>query len=217
MLNADPRELNKAPFQEEVEALRVTLAREERLLKVLAAEIATVRIDHERATHQKAQAQAALDAASLIYNTSEKMLSGLETQHDQLLKNVAEKRAALHPIRRVPAELWADIFTRWVDQEEFERVQRLDSQPPTEFTIPASLVASSVSHFWRKTALSTPTLVCNSTKFISNTSHPHAVAIYYNSQPLNTRNQGTCSRMGQPVLSSSSFIDFMECWKRNLV
>jgi hypothetical protein len=60
-----------------------------------------------------------------------------------------------------PAELWADIFTQWVDEEEYERVQRLDSQLPILHYTPAGLVASAVSHFWRKTALSTPSLVSN--------------------------------------------------------
>ncbi|CAG8661728.1 7720_t:CDS:2, partial [Acaulospora colombiana] len=155
---ADARELNKAPYKEEVEALRVTLSREERLLHVLADEIAKVKIEHERASHALAQAQAALDAASLIYRTADTMLQGLDAQHNQLLQNVAEKRATLHPIRRVPAELWADIFTRWVDEEEQVRVSRLDSQLPTELHVPATLIAASVSHFWRKTALSTPAL-----------------------------------------------------------
>lgn len=160
MQHPDPKELNKAPLKEEVEALRVTLSREERLLQVLASEIATVSVEHERASQSLAQAQAGLDAASVIYRTSETMLLGLEAQHDQLLKNVAEKKAALHPIRRVPAELWADIFTQWVDEEESERVQHLDSTLTTDVHTPATLIAASVSHFWRKTALSTPTLVC---------------------------------------------------------
>jgi hypothetical protein len=93
----------KAPFKEEVEALRVTLSREERLLQVLANEIATVRKEHDHATQNLAQAQAALDAAQVIYRTSETMLQGLEAQHEQLLQNVAEKKATLHPIRRVYA------------------------------------------------------------------------------------------------------------------
>jgi hypothetical protein len=127
---------------------------------VLASEIATVRFEHERASQSLAAAQAALDAASVIYRTSETMLFGLEVQHEQLLKNVAEKKAALSPIRRVPAELWADIFTEWVDEEEAERVQHLDSTLTTDFQPPATLIAASVSHFWRKTALETPTLAC---------------------------------------------------------
>jgi hypothetical protein len=155
----DARELNKAPFKEEVEALRVTLDREERLMEVLADEISKVKIEHDIASHALAQAQAVLDAASVIYQTSDTMLQGLQSQHDQLLRNIAEKRAALHPIRRVPAELWKDIFTFWANDEEYERVQRLDSQLPMEHKTPASLIAASVSHFWRKTALSTPTLV----------------------------------------------------------
>lgn len=93
----------KAPFKEEVEALRVTLSREERLLQVLANEIATVQKEHDHASHNLAQAQAALDAAQVIYRTSETMLQGLEAQHEQLLQNVAEKKATLHPIRRVYA------------------------------------------------------------------------------------------------------------------
>ncbi|KAG8809000.1 hypothetical protein FRC17_003658, partial [Serendipita sp. 399] len=148
---------NKAPFNEEVDALRVTLSREERLLHVLASEIELVSLEHANASHALAQAQAALDAASLIYRTSETMLQGLEVQHAQLMQNVKEKKAALHPIRRVPAELWADIFTRWVDEEEYDRIGRLDTHP-TDTRLPASLIAASVSSFWRKTALSTPTL-----------------------------------------------------------
>ena len=159
MQHPDARELNKAPFKEEVEALRVTLNREERLIEILAGEIARVKVEHDVATHALAQAQAALDAAAVIYRTSETMLHGLEVQHDQLLLNVAEKKAALHPIRRVPAELWKDIFTFWANDEEYERVERLDSPLPIETQTPASLVAASVSSFWRKTALSTPTLV----------------------------------------------------------
>lgn len=118
-----------------------------------------VRKEHERASQDLAHAQAALDAATVVYRTSETMLQGLQAQHDQLLENVAEKKAYLHPIRRVPAELWAEIFVQWVDEEEYERVQRLDSQLPLEFHTPASLIAASVSQFWRKTALSTPSLV----------------------------------------------------------
>src|SRR5450631_87782 len=105
----DARELNKAPFKEEVEALRVTLDREERLMEVLAGEISKVKLEHDIAGHALAQAQAVLDAASVIYQTSDTMLQGLQSQHDQLLRNIAEKKAALHPIRRVPAELWKDI------------------------------------------------------------------------------------------------------------
>lgn len=159
MQSTDPKELNKAPLKEEIEAFRVTLSREERLVRVLASEIATVRLEHERASQALAQAQAALDAASVIYRTSETMLLGLEAQHEQLLKNVAEKKAALHPIRRVPAELWAEIFTQWVDEEEAERVQHLDSTLTIDVHTPATLICSAVSSFWRKTALSTPTLV----------------------------------------------------------
>lgn len=85
MPHTDPRELNKAPLKEEVEALRVTLSREERLLAVLASEIGTVRREHERASQDLAAAQAALDAAQVIYNTSETMLRGLEAQHDQVI------------------------------------------------------------------------------------------------------------------------------------
>lgn len=151
--------MNKAPFKEEMEALRVTLNREERLIDILAGEIAKVKIEHDVATHALAQAQATLDAASVIYRTSDTMLQGLEAQHDQLFQSVVEKKAALHPIRRVPAELWKDVFTFWADDEEYERISRLDNQLPFENQTPASLVAASVSHFWRKTALSTPTLV----------------------------------------------------------
>lgn len=154
----DGREQNKAPLKEEIDALRVTLSREERLLQVISSEIETVTLEHAKASHALSLAQAALDAAVLVYRTSETMLSGLKAQHAQLSENVHDKRAALHPIRRVPEELWKDIFTIWVDEEEKERVSKLDTHVQADLSIPASLVAASVSSFWRKTALSTPSL-----------------------------------------------------------
>lgn len=118
MQHPDVRELNKAPFKEEVEALRVTLSREERLIDILGAEIARVRLEHDIATHALAQAQATLDAALVVYQTSEAMLEGLSTQHNRLLTSITEKKAALHPIRRVPAELWKDVFTFWAEDRK---------------------------------------------------------------------------------------------------
>ena len=159
MQHTDARELNKAPFKEEMEALRVTLGREERLMNVLAEEISRVQIEHDVASHAFAQAQAELDAASVVYRTSDAMLQGLLKQYHQLLQNVAQKKAALHPIRRVPAELWKDVFTFLASDQEYDHLQRLDTKLPIEHQTPASLTVASVSSFWRKTALSTPTLV----------------------------------------------------------
>ncbi|KAG8810792.1 hypothetical protein FRC19_004309 [Serendipita sp. 401] len=122
------------------------------------------------------------------------MLHGLEVQHAQLMQNVKEKKAALHPIRRVPAELWADVFTRWADEEEYDRIERLDTHP-TDTRLPASLIAASVSSFWRKTALSTPTLVyLINVRFMDLTEF--LVEVHINTRPAIVRHKSTYLRMG---------------------
>jgi len=96
MANRNQRESNMAPLQEDIDAMRVSLQQEAALLQVLEAQIERVMPDHSQAALQLARAQAALDAASRVFRTSDSMLQGLKRQSDHLEASIAEKRAALH-------------------------------------------------------------------------------------------------------------------------
>lgn len=96
MANLNQRESNMAPLQEDIDAMRVSLQQEAALLQVLEAQIERVMPDHSQAALQLARAQAALDAASRVFRTSDSMLQGLKRQSDHLEASIAEKRAALH-------------------------------------------------------------------------------------------------------------------------
>ena len=96
MANFDHRESNMAPLQEDVDAMRVSLRRERELLQVLETQIERFQPDHSQAALQLVRAQAALDAASRVFRTSDSMLQGLTRQRDHLEASIAEKCAALH-------------------------------------------------------------------------------------------------------------------------
>ena len=90
------RESNMAPLQEDIDAMRVSLQQERALLRVLEDQIERVMPDHSQAALQLTRAQAALDAASRVFRTSDSMLQGLKRQRDHLEASIAEKCAALH-------------------------------------------------------------------------------------------------------------------------
>ena len=61
-------------------------------------------------------------------------------------------------IRRVPAEILADILGQLVDIDEYEQVRFLDSKGYHSRSLPACLTVSSVCRFWRQISLATPSL-----------------------------------------------------------
>ena len=61
-------------------------------------------------------------------------------------------------IRRVPAEILADILSQLVDIDEWEQVQFLDSKGYHSRSLPACLAVASVCRFWRQISLATPSL-----------------------------------------------------------
>jgi septal ring factor EnvC (AmiA/AmiB activator) len=89
MSNLNQRESNMAPLQEDIDAMRVSLQQEAALLQVLEAQIERVMPDHSQAALQLARAQAALDAASRVFRTSDSMLQGLKRQSDHLEASIA--------------------------------------------------------------------------------------------------------------------------------
>ncbi|KAF9255141.1 hypothetical protein L218DRAFT_365820 [Marasmius fiardii PR-910] len=75
-------------------------------------------------------------------------ISRLHTQRDELQAFIDEHRALLSPFRRLPADIWSEIFIHCLPPSEF----------PVRSVAEAPLLLTRVCRLWRQIALKTPRL-----------------------------------------------------------
>ncbi|KAK1220966.1 hypothetical protein PQX77_016237 [Marasmius sp. AFHP31] len=75
-------------------------------------------------------------------------ITRLQAQRDELNQFILKHRMLLSPFRRLPGDLWGEIFVRCLPDESL----------PVRSLVEAPLLFTSICHSWREIALSTPRL-----------------------------------------------------------
>lgn len=146
-----PAHSNRVPGPVETTMLQKALQLELEEIAELEREADSARLHVLREATAAKNAQAMAGLAKSIYE-------GLKIQSRTLHSHIAQRKALLHPLRRLPLELLGEIFFIWT--QDWDRTSAWKRFPLVEnkhHTMPA-VVASQVCQRWRDAALATPRL-----------------------------------------------------------